>query len=341
MSSSCSTCSRSKAAESPAPCADSCAQRSPFLRRARWYERLEPRVVLSVGGYASGPAGIAGWSLRVPVAILAPDLVLGLANRWLAPFARRAYVSFRETETKLPRGIAIRTGVPLRGAFPAEPLRACFRAISGAGRRRQLGAPRRSTTRCPRALAEVARQVPNLSILHQVGRDREIEVTQAYQQLGLAERASVTPFIEDVASELAGADLFIGRAGAGAIAELCAVGRPSILVPLPNVGVINEKTPKLWRPEEPRSVSPRAILASRLSTEVLALARDDERRVKLADAARELGRPQAAREIARDLLELAGIARRPGPAGVSPASEAANGYTAGRGRTHQAGAAHV
>ena len=149
--------------------------------------RLEPRVVLSVGGYASGPAGIAGWSLKVPVAILAPDLVLGLANRWLAPFARRAYVSFRETETKLPRGIAIRTGVPLRGAFrpsPTCPLPSDF----GCWLSEEARGAKALNERCPRALAEVAQQVPNLSILHQAGRDREEEVTQAYAAAGALRR---------------------------------------------------------------------------------------------------------------------------------------------------------
>ena len=73
--------------------------------------RLRPRAVLSVGGYASGPIGVAAWGRRTPVAILEPNSLMGLANRWLAPFARRVYVAFPEVERNWGAK-ARRTGVP-------------------------------------------------------------------------------------------------------------------------------------------------------------------------------------------------------------------------------------
>jgi len=93
------------------------------LPRARaLVKRLAPCAVLAVGGYASGPFGLAAWLGRVPLAVLEPNSTLGLTNRWLLPFARRAYVAFAETEHKVGARVARRTGVPLRkGAFYPTP----------------------------------------------------------------------------------------------------------------------------------------------------------------------------------------------------------------------------
>src|SRR6185503_19459736 len=83
--------------------------------------RLRPSAVLSVGGYAAGPAALACVRARVPLAILEPNSTLGLANRLLAPFAKRAYVAWAETG-RVFRGEKARLyGVPLRPDFEPRP----------------------------------------------------------------------------------------------------------------------------------------------------------------------------------------------------------------------------
>jgi len=284
------------------------ARAAAVLPRARGLvKRLAPSALLSVGGYASGPVGLAAWSARVPVTILAPDVVLGLANRWLVPFATRAYVAFPETEQRLGSKMARRTGVPLRGSFRPSPYvpvpdRMQLLVLGGSQGAKALNEV------VPAAFAEAVGQIPGLSIVHQAGRDRDDEVRRRYEELGVGEHAKVVAFVDDVAGELGRADLFIGRSGAGALAELCAIGRPSILIPLPTKGVHQlENAEALAKLGAAICVAQVDAHAPRLAAEIVALAKDDARRVKMADAARAQGRPDAAQAIARDLLEVAHV----------------------------------
>ncbi len=287
------------------------ARAASVLPRARaLVKRLEPAALLAVGGYAAGPVGLAAWSARVPVAILAPDVVLGLANRWLVPFARRAYVAFSETEQQLGSKMSRRTGVPLRGSFrpspyAASPGRMLLLVLGGSQGAKALNDV------VPAAFAEASRQVTGLSVVHQAGRDRDDEVRRRYEELGVGEHATVVAFVDDVAGELARADLFIGRSGAGALAELCAIGRPSILVPLPFKGVHQrENAEALAKVGAAVCLAQSEATPSRLAQEIVTLAASEAARQQMADAARSLGRPDAARAIAIDLLELAGIPLR-------------------------------
>jgi UDP-N-acetylglucosamine--N-acetylmuramyl-(pentapeptide) pyrophosphoryl-undecaprenol N-acetylglucosamine transferase len=285
-------------------------------RARRILTRLCPRAVLAVGGYASGPVGLVAGLSRVPLAIMEPNSVLGLSNRWLLPFARRAYVAFPETAAKIRGRVARHTGVPLRGTFVPSP----YRAAEGKVRVLVLGGSQGARVlneALPAALARAATRVAGLSILHQAGRGRDDDVRRAYEAAGTDAR--VVAFLDDVAGELGRADLVIARSGAGSVAELCAVGRASILVPFALAADDHQR-----RNAEALSQAGGAVLvlesdasSDRLAAEVTALANDGTARVRMADAARALGRPDAAREVARDLLELAGIGVRRGNGDVS------------------------
>jgi UDP-N-acetylglucosamine--N-acetylmuramyl-(pentapeptide) pyrophosphoryl-undecaprenol N-acetylglucosamine transferase len=282
-------------------------------------KRLAPGAVLSVGGYAAGPIGLAACLRRIPVAILEPNSTLGLTNRWLVPFARRAYVAFPETEKKLGK-IARRTGCPLRGAFHPTPY------DPGAGLRiLVLGGSQGAKALnevLPEALALARREVQGLTVLHQAGRDREADVRSAYDARGAGDWARVVPFLDDVASELASADLVIERAGGGSLGELCAVGRPSILIPFPFAADDHQRknAEALAAEGAAISIEQAAATPARVAQEVVALAKDSARRKMMADVARALGRPDAARTIARDLLSLAGIPARAATSTSPPTS---------------------
>jgi UDP-N-acetylglucosamine--N-acetylmuramyl-(pentapeptide) pyrophosphoryl-undecaprenol N-acetylglucosamine transferase len=281
----------------------------PHARRI--LTRLSPRAVLAVGGYASGPVGLVAGLSRVPLAIMEPNSVLGLSNRWLVPFARRAYLAFSETGAKMRRAMVRHTGVPLRGKFVPS----AYRPVDGVVRALVLGGSQGARVlneTLPAALASAARELPGLVILHQAGRGRDDDVRRAYEAAKVDAR--VIPFLDEVAHELAQADLVIARSGAGSVAELCAVGRAAILVPFAlaaddhqrrNAEAVARLGGAVVVPESEAS-------AERLAREVIALGKDAGARVRMADAARALGRPHAAREVARDFLELAGIAARRG-----------------------------
>jgi UDP-N-acetylglucosamine--N-acetylmuramyl-(pentapeptide) pyrophosphoryl-undecaprenol N-acetylglucosamine transferase len=287
-----------------------------LVPRARSLLRaFAPGAVLAVGGYAAGPVGLGAWLSRIPVAILEPNSTLGLANRWLAPFAQRAYVAHAETEKKLGPRIARRTGVPLRGVFVPAPYTAgaTFRILVLGGSQGAKGL----NDVLPEALVAARRKVDHLIVVHQAGRERDEAVRASYRALGAGDWVTVMPFLDDVAGELAAADLVIGRAGASSLGELCAVGRASILIPFPFAADDHQRKNAEAVAAEGAAI---AILqadasAARVAAEVVALANDSARRTAMADRARALGRPDAARTIARDLLALAGIPARSSSSG--------------------------
>lgn len=267
--------------------------------------RRKPDVVFSVGGYAGGPVALAARMMGVPLAILEPNGVLGLTNRLLVPFAHRAYTGFGDLDRRLgARGRAL--GVPLRGVFkhaPYVPADDRFRVLVLGGSQ-GAAALNRSV---PEAFARLVAAVPHATIVHQTGRNNGPSVEADYQARGAAGSARVVEFIDDVAAELEAADLVIQRAGASSLAELCVVGRPSLLVPFPfaadNHQLANARG--LERAGAAIALTQEEATAERMAAELDALSVDPARRRGMADSAAALGRPDAARDIANDLLELA------------------------------------
>jgi UDP-N-acetylglucosamine--N-acetylmuramyl-(pentapeptide) pyrophosphoryl-undecaprenol N-acetylglucosamine transferase len=276
------------------------------MRKARALVRdLAPAAALSVGGYAAGPAALACVSQRVPLAILEPNSTLGLANRILAPFAKRGYVAWATTARHFAGDKAKLLGVPLRAGFdprpytPHDPPR--ILVIGGS-----QGAEALNTV-LPRALRAVRERFPRLVVTHQTGRDRDAAVRGAYD-----EDAEVVPFLDDVPARMAAADLIVARAGAVTVAEIAAIGRPALLVPFPHAADDHQAKNAESLADAGGAVMIRQEHADevRLASEISALLGDATRRIRMADAARRHGRPRAAEDIARDLLGLARIALR-------------------------------
>jgi UDP-N-acetylglucosamine--N-acetylmuramyl-(pentapeptide) pyrophosphoryl-undecaprenol N-acetylglucosamine transferase len=176
----------------------------------------------------------------------------------------------------------------------------------------------------PRALA---RAKANVSVVHQCGAGKDRTVRELYDALGAASRARVVPFIEDMPRALAEADLVIGRAGASAVAEICAVGRPSVLVPYPFAGDHQRyNAESLARAGAAVCVLAGDATVERLVAELERLALDPTTLPRMADAARGLGRPDAAEVIARDLVALAGV----GAGAAGSASGSGSDHPGGR-----------
>jgi UDP-N-acetylglucosamine--N-acetylmuramyl-(pentapeptide) pyrophosphoryl-undecaprenol N-acetylglucosamine transferase len=272
----------------------------------RLVRALRPAVVLSVGGYAAGPVTLAAALTGVPVAVMEPNSVVGLANRLLAPLAKRAYLAWPDTQRPFRSDARRLVGVPLRGGFAPRPY------APGARKRvLVLGGSQGAQAlneRMPLAFARL-RDVPGLEILHQAGRDRDQAVRAAYGEAG---NVTVQPFIDDVAAEIAAADLVVARAGASTLAEITAIGRAALLVPFPHAADDHQgrNAEALARAGAAVCLRQEVADSMRLAGEIERCLRDDASRIAMADRSRAVGKPDAAAAVARDLLELTGIARK-------------------------------
>lgn len=283
-------------------------------------ERIRPAALLSMGGYAAGPVSLAARLRGVPVALLEPNAAMGLANRWVLAFARRAYLVWPEA---LRGGDASRVrevGVPIREGFARSPYAATPGRFSVLVLGGSQGAAALNAA-VPEAIARVAGAIDGLDVLHQAGRDRDDEVRARYAALGVGGRARVVPFLDDVAGAIAAADLVVARSGASAVAEIAAVGRAALFVPYPYAADDHQlrNAQSIARAGGALCLAQTEATPARLADELARLARDVGAREAMARAAGERGRPDAARVVARDLLELAG---RPGAVQGASGAEA-------------------
>ncbi len=267
--------------------------------------RHRPRVVIGVGGYASGPVVAAAILRRRPTLIHEQNMIPGSTNRWLAPWVSEVVLSFEETRKRLG-GRGIVTGNPVRREFGTVAPRATRRAGEPArllvfGGSQGASAINRTMVEAAPALA--AGGLP-LRILHQSGRDDVAAIQDAYARTGI--EADVRPYIKEMARAMGEADLVIARAGATTVAELTASGRGSILVPFPQA-IHDHQTLNARALEKAGAavVVPQSELTgAKLAALVLELLGAEERLGSMADAARRLGRPGAASEIADVAIRL-------------------------------------
>jgi UDP-N-acetylglucosamine--N-acetylmuramyl-(pentapeptide) pyrophosphoryl-undecaprenol N-acetylglucosamine transferase len=285
-------------------------------------ERLAPSAVFSIGGYAAGPVSLGARSLGIPVALMEPNSVIGLANRLIAPLVQRAYTAFPESERHFKAGLVLRAGVPIRAGFEPVP----YTPRLDAPRVLVLGGSQGAKSlneAVPRALAHLGE---NVRVTHQCGAAHEADARRLYAGLGLEARAQVLPFIADMPKALADADLVIARSGASAVSEICAVGRPSLLVPYPFASGDHQRVnaESLVRAGAAVCLPSTEASADRIAREISELFDHSQRLYTMAERATTLGRPQAARAIADDLLGLAGVASSERRVAPSPAFAGSN-----------------
>jgi UDP-N-acetylglucosamine--N-acetylmuramyl-(pentapeptide) pyrophosphoryl-undecaprenol N-acetylglucosamine transferase len=198
-----------------------------FWRAAALLRRERPRAVLGIGGYAGGPIVLLAALLGVRTVILEPNARPGFTNRVLRPFVRRAACAFESARLYYgARGVL--TGNPVRGGFariaPREVLSPLTLLVFGGSQGSRV---------LNEAMVAALPSLPaagELRIVHQTGPSAHAPVAAAYAAAG--REAQVAPFLDDMEAQLAAADLVLCRAGATTCAELCAAGRPAVLVPL-------------------------------------------------------------------------------------------------------------
>jgi UDP-N-acetylglucosamine--N-acetylmuramyl-(pentapeptide) pyrophosphoryl-undecaprenol N-acetylglucosamine transferase len=276
------------------------------LRCVKLMREFKPQVVVGVGGYASGPAMIAAVLLRVPTLAYEPNAVPGLTNRILGKYVSVAAVNFAQTAQYF-RNAEV-TGVPVRPEIfkvPAKPAGSAMRLLVTAG---SNGAQVFNET-MPKVVRPLLEAVPGLTIAHQSG-VRRLEQTRAEFAASGADpmRWSVDAFLTDMPAQYAAADVVLARAGS-TVAEICAAGRASLLVPFAAAADDHQRknAEVLVAAGAAEMLLQSAVTAETLQAALLELLTDEVRRTEMAVRAKALARPGALERIAAMVLSLAEI----------------------------------
>ena len=261
-------------------------------------------AVFSMGGYVAGPPVIAALASGVPVVVMEPNAVPGFTNRRIAMYVRRALIAFPETARYFPFGRTEVTGLPVREEFfsiPPKPCEGKFTLLITGGSQGS-----RTLNRAARESWPLFREVGlALRIIHQTGPGAYEEWRAAFEASGL--EGEVLPFIADMPAAFAQADLVVCRSGAGAVAELAAAGKPSVLSPFPFAADQHQlrNAEAFARAGAARLVEDGEMTGERLFEAVAQLAADPAGLARMGAAARGLAHPGAARRAAEVLEEVA------------------------------------
>ncbi|MGW0433555.1 UDP-N-acetylglucosamine--N-acetylmuramyl-(pentapeptide) pyrophosphoryl-undecaprenol N-acetylglucosamine transferase [Micromonospora sp. NPDC003197] len=278
--------------------------------------RTKPAVVFSTGGYVCVPIGVAAWLTRRPLVMHEQILTLGLANRILAQLATRILLSHESSVEHLParaRSRAVVTGNPVRPevlagnraaaltAFGLDPELPLVFVTGGAQGALQVN----------KLVAAILPDIlPGCQVLHQCGDYSFAQMREVAAGLPdyLRNRYRVVDYVHgELPDVLAAADIVVARSGAGTVAELTALGKACIFIPLiPTGGDEQRRTARhLADAGAARMLAGPDATPDRLRDEVIALLKDPRQRQWLADNARQHGRPDAATAVARQLIDAA------------------------------------
>ncbi len=275
---------------------------------------IAPAVVVGFGGYPTWPPLLAATLRGVPTVVHEQNAVMGRANRMLAGRVTAIATSFDGVLDSHPSlaAKATRTGNPVRPAvieasatpYPAFGVDTPLRLLVFGG---SQGA-RVMSDIVPAAIERLEPYLLMRLRIVQQARDEDLDrVRQTYARLGV--QAQVEPFFSDLPAQMAASHLVISRSGASTVAELAAIGRPSMLVPLPhsldqdqraNAGVLERAGGAI-------RIDQAAFTPDRVASEIAALAAEHGRLAGMAAAARTAGAPDAAERLADLVLRVAGV----------------------------------
>ena len=276
-----------------------------ILAARRRLGQLKPHLVLGVGGHASGPVGVAAWTLRIPLAIHEQNAIPGLTNRLLGSLASRVFLSFPDTGGYFAQDKSSWTGNPIRQEFfePPPPRHETpFTVLVMGG---SQGA-HHLNIEVLKALPLLIEYRDRLKFLHLTGEADLDLVQQGYQEANFA--AEVAAFTPDVAAWMARAHLLVCRAGAGTLAELAALGRAAILVPYPFAANNHQEANARFL----ENAGAATLFLNKYFTGELLVDRivqffaQPEKIVEMEAASLRLAKPHAAREIVEGCLKLLG-----------------------------------
>jgi UDP-N-acetylglucosamine--N-acetylmuramyl-(pentapeptide) pyrophosphoryl-undecaprenol N-acetylglucosamine transferase len=260
-------------------------------------------AVFSMGGYVAGPPVMAALLRRKPVVVMEPNAIPGFTNRVISRFVTRALVSFAQSAAYFPKGKTEITGLPVRAEFfgiADRPRGEVLQVLITGGSQGS-----RTLNRAAREAWPLFRRAGfPVRLLHQCGPGGWEELRAAFAESGL--EGEIVPFITDMPAAFAAADLVVCRSGAGAVSELAAAGKPSILAPFP-FAADDHQTRNAEAMEQggaARMVRDAELNGERLFAAIRELSAPAVLE-RMSRAARQLARPGAARRAAEILEEVA------------------------------------
>ncbi len=289
-----------------------------FSGISRVFNTFRPDLVVGTGGYASGPVVAWGVVRGVPTAIQEQNSFPGVTSRWLAGRVRQIHLAFPEALQRLRPGRkteVFHLGNPIQPPDPTIDRRAARDAwqigdgpaLLVVGGSQGARAVNEALVADLRAFSQAGEEPAALPwILWATGPSHYDLVRDGLAGLHLGDRVRLHPYINDMPSALATADIAVSRAGAMALAELCAWGIPSILVPFPHAAANHQyfNARALSDAGAASLVEESELGPGRLLQEILTLTADSARREALASRALERGHPNAAHEIVDRLSTL-------------------------------------
>ena len=287
--------------------------KAPFvLMKSLWQSikvirSQQPDVVLGLGGFASGPGGVAARMLRLPLVIHEQNAIAGTTNSLLATIASRVLEAFPGA---LSRGEWV--GNPVRKEIEALPLRKDIGAVDDTPLRLlvlggSLGAAA-INQQMPKALALLADDsqlnVIQPEVRHQCGRAHQADTESAYEAAGV--KASVEPFIADMAEAYGWADVVICRAGALTVAELTAAGVGALLVPYPHAIDDHQTKNGEWLVEQKAALlmQQSELTPETLATQIVEWSADRTQLQSMAVNARKMAKGEVAESVADICMEV-------------------------------------
>jgi UDP-N-acetylglucosamine--N-acetylmuramyl-(pentapeptide) pyrophosphoryl-undecaprenol N-acetylglucosamine transferase len=284
--------------------------------------RYRPSAVFCMGGYVAGPPVIAAWLRRIPVVLMEPNAMPGMVNRYIARIAKKALLSFPEAAKFFPGDRVEMTGLPVRAEFysmkPKAPGEKLTVLVTGGSRgSRRLNDAGRASWRLLRENAVPVRWI------HQTGTQDFQEMTAAFADSGMD--GVIAPFIENMPQVFSQADLVVCRSGAGAVSELAAAGKPSILVPFPHAADQHQlkNAEAMAQAGAARLVLDQELTGEELYHSIRQLMDQPGELERMGAAARRFAKPEAARR-AVDIMEDVALGTKRGRKTVDSAGKPRN-----------------
>lgn len=267
--------------------------------------KIHPHLVCGVGGYVTGPVLLAAKILGISTCIHEQNSIPGMANRKLGPLVDRIFVSLPGSERFFPAKKCLLSGNPLRDDIlrlakekrgPQNPTLIVLGGSQGAHSINQV---------VPKALAIIADRLPEgFKVIHQTGAADEKAVNQAYKEIGVS--AKVADFFSNMSEVYREATVVLSRAGATTLAELTALRLPMILIPYPYAADDHQKKNAQALVEKGAAAMflEAELSAASLSAELIGIFDDDQKRRAMSAACARFARPDAAKIIVDECLQM-------------------------------------
>lgn len=276
-------------------------------------EDFKPHVAVGVGGYASGPTLKMAAKMNIPTLIQEQNSYAGVTNKILSRKAKMICVAYDGMERFFPREKLKLTGNPVRGSLLAmqnsrdealrnmglDPSKRCVLMVGGS-----LGA--RSINESVLANIDIIKSNSDIQFIWQTGKYYFEEMKNRVAEAGCPDNLTITDFVADMANALSAADLVVSRAGAGSISEFALLGKAVILVPSPNVSEDHQTKNAMALVNKGAAIHISDAKAKEdLLLTAVTVVRDDSKLKALGENVRELAKPNAAQNIAEEVLILA------------------------------------